>query len=349
MNKRHFLKSLGIGAISFTLFSNENMALSRPMGLRGKLKPTVLKPGDYIGIIAPAGAVESEQSILLTREVLEEFGFRVKEGAHIRSRYGNLAGTDQERIDDIHAMFEDTEVKGILCIRGGTGVSRLLDRIDYNLIANNPKVLLGYSDITGLILALYTKIGLVSFHGAVGTSTWSNQLAQKFKEQFFENKLQTFANPGRKGDTFITYNDRIRTIYEGSVEGVLIGGNLTLISGLCGSVYLPDFQDTILFVEEVDEDYGRLDRMFCQLKNSGILSAIKGFVFGNCTNCHAVSGYGSFNLDQILDDYVKPLNIPAYTGARIGHLSDQFILPVGVRVRMDATIGVIELLEPALN
>src|SRR5690606_22750891 len=123
--------------------------------------------------------------------------------------------------------------------------------------------------------ALYTKTGLISFHGAVGTSTWSNDLAEQFRNLFFENRLQKFINPSKKGDTFITYNDRIRTIHEGRVKGVLIGGNLTLISGLCGSKYLPDFKDTILFIEEVGEDYGRVDRMFCQLKNTGILDEIK--------------------------------------------------------------------------
>lgn len=348
MNKRHFLKSLGFGIVSLGLIPNESFALQSRENKRA-LKPSALKPGDCIGIIAPAGAVDSEDSILFTREVLEKLGFRVKEGEFIRSRYGNLAGPDEQRISDLHGMFKDSEVKGILCIRGGTGVSRLLDRIDYDLIAKNPKVFLGYSDITGLLLAFYHKTGLVSFHGAVGTSTWSNYLANKFKEQFFENDLQTFTNPAKKGDTFITYNDRIRTIHGGIVEGVLMGGNLTLISGLCGSPYLPDFKNTILFVEEVGEDYGRIDRMFCQLKNAGILSAIKGFVFGNCTDCSAVSGYGSFNLEQILNDYIRPLNIPAYTGARIGHLSDQFILPVGVDARMNADTGTIELLEPALN
>lgn len=348
MNKRHFLKSLGFGMISVGLIPNESFAL-QPRENKRALKPKPLKPGDCIGIIAPAGALDSEDSILFTREVLEKLGFRVKEGVYIRSRYGNLAGTDEQRISDLHDMFKDSEVKGILCVRGGTGVSRLLDRIDYELIAANPKVFMGYSDITGLLLAFYHKTGLVSFHGAVGTSTWSNDLAKKFEEQFFDNKLQKFTNPAKKGETFIAYNDRIKTIYGGSVEGVLIGGNLTLISGLCGSAYLPDFKNTILFVEEVDEDYGRIDRMFCQLKNSGILSTIKGFVFGNCTDCRAVSGFGSLNLDHILNDYIRPLNIPAYAGARIGHLSDQFILPVGVNVRMNADTGTIELLESALN
>ena len=163
-----------------------------------------------------------------------------------------------------------------------------------------------------------------------------------------ENKLVTFQNPDKKGDNVVTYKDRITTLHPGVVEGKLLGGNLTLISGLCGSPYLPDFKDSILFLEEVSESPEKVDRMFCQLMNAGILKQIKGFVFGKCTDCNPSAGFGSLNLDQILRDYIKPLGIPAYSGAVIGHIADQFLLPVGVKVRMDANKGTIEFLEKAL-
>ncbi|MFD1770906.1 S66 peptidase family protein [Sphingobacterium suaedae] len=314
-----------------------------------RLAPAVLKPGDTVGLITPAGALNEEDAILTTREVFEKLGFRVKEGAHIRERYGNLAGKDEQRVADIHAMFLDGEIKAIVCIRGGNGASRLLDKLDYELIARHPKVLLGYSDVTALLMAFYAKSGLISFHGAVGTSTWSHTLADAFKRQFYQNELSHFENPPAVADNFIRYNDRIRTLHPGVAEGVLLGGNLTLLSGLCGSPYLPDFKGAILFLEEVDEDTARLDRMFCQLKNAGILADVKGIIFGNCTNCKPAHGYGSLTLDQLLEDYIKPLHVPAYTGARIGHINNQFILPIGVRVRMDADKGTIDLLEKALH
>lgn len=351
MDKRSFLKSVGIAMAGCTIGATQAVKaaeLLKPT-VNKLLKPKILKKGDTLGLITPAGALTDEESITMTREVFEKLGFIVKEGKYIRARYGNLAGTDEQRIEDIHAMFADPTIAGIVCIRGGNGASRLLDRLDYKLVAQNPKVLLGYSDVTALILAFYAKTGLVSFHGAVGTSTWTNQLAKAFEEQFFANKLQEYQNPVAEADNFIRYSNRIQTITPGIVEGPLIGGNLTLLSGLCGSDYLPDFKGAILFLEEVGEGMERMDRMFCQLKNSGILKQIKGFVFGHCTDCTPASGYGSLTMQDILKDYIAPLGIPAYSGARIGHISNQFMLPVGITVRMDASQGRMLMLENALT
>ncbi|MGJ1438054.1 MULTISPECIES: S66 peptidase family protein [Sphingobacterium] len=350
MEKRAFLKSIALSVLSIPV-----LGMGQPTGDRAELYgqaallATRLKLGDTIGLITPAGVLDDEESISIAREIFETLGFKVKEGKHIRSRYGNLAGTDQERIADIHDMFADKTVKAIVCIRGGSGTSRLLDRLDYRLIANNPKILLGYSDITALILALYAKTGLITFHGAVGISTWTKKLAEAFNAQFVANQPAIFENPKSKGDSIVQTKDRIATIHPGIVDGVLLGGNMTVLTGLCGSPYLPDFKDKILFLEEVDEDMERVDRMFCQLKNAGVLGAIKGFIFGKCTNCKPSGGYGSVTLDQLFNDYIKPLKIPAYTGAVVGHIAEQFILPVGAKVRVDASQGTIALMEPALK
>lgn len=347
MNKRDFLKRIGIGAGAM-VFSKFAGADDYIITARSLLKGRVLKPGDTIGLIAPAGAVEDEESITMAKEVFTYFGFSVKEGGHIRARYGNLAGTDEQRLEDLHTMFADNSIQAIVCIRGGNGASRLLNRIDYDLIGRNPKILLGYSDVTALLLAFYTKVGLVSFHGVVGISTWSNYVAQLFKDQFFDNKLACFENPKKSDTQIIQYKDRIQTINPGIAEGIMIGGNLTLLAGLCGTPYLPDFTGKILFVEEIDEKSDRLDRMFCQLMNAGILSKIKGFIFGKCTNCGPSGGYGALTVEQMLNDYIKPLGIPAYSGAMIGHIADQFLMPVGLLARMDASLGKIEYLEKSL-
>lgn len=350
MEKRTFIKSIALGALAIPVLGagrvTETVAgLKEPAALLAKK----LQLGDTIGLITPAGVLDDEESIIIAREIFETLGFKVKEGKHIRSRYGNLAGTDQERITDIHDMFADKAVKAIVCVRGGSGTSRLLDRLDYKMIAQNPKILLGYSDITALILALYAKTGLVAFHGAVGISTWTKKLADAFNAQFVANKPAVFENPKSKGDNIVQTKDRIATISPGTVDGVLLGGNMTVLTGLCGSSYLPDFKEKILFIEEVDEDMERVDRMFCQLKNAGILAMIKGFIFGKCTNCKPSGGYGSVTLDQLFNDYIKPLKVPAYSGAVIGHIAEQFILPVGAKVRMDASQGTITLLEAALK
>ena len=347
MDKRSFIKSLGIGLATLPLFG-KSAAMDLASQVAPLLKGNVLKAGDTIGIITPASALGDEDAITLTKEVLTYFGFKVKEGKYIRQRYGNLAGTDDQRLEDLHDMFADKSVAGILCIRGGAGASRLLGRIDYELIKKNPKALIGYSDITALIMAFQAKAGLVTFHGPVGTSTWSNLVAKTFKEQLMDNQLLTYTNPAKKGDNIVQYKDRITTINPGIAEGKLLGGNLTLISGLCGSPYLPDFTGSILFLEEINESPEKVDRMFCQLMNAGILKQIKGFVFGKCTGCSPSGGYGSLNLDQILRDFIKPLQIPSYSGAVIGHIDDQFLLPVGVQARIDANKGTIEILEKAL-
>lgn len=349
MNKREFLKSLTIGTLAMPFSSLADEHSNAYILHAAQLLAPRLQKGETIGLIAPAGVLDMEESITIAREIFQVLGFRVKEGNHIRSRYGHLAGTDQERIADIHQMFSDREVKAIVCIRGGAGTSRLLDRLDYNMIAKNPKILLGYSDITALIMALYTKTGLVTFHGAVGISTWTNKVAKSFEAQFVDNILPIFANPVDKGDHIVQYKERITTWRPGQAEGVLLGGNMTVLTGLCGSPYLPDFKDSILFLEEVDENIERVDRMFCQLRLSGILSVIKGFVFGKCTGCGPSGGYGSLTLEQVFRDYIEPLDIPAYSGAMIGHIADQFILPVGVRVRIDADKGTLEVLQPTLT
>lgn len=348
MNKRTFLRSLGIGIAGIPLMSQLEASPSAFNKVK-LLKAKPLQKGDTIGIITPAGALESEEAITTTKEVLQTLGYKVKEGKHIRSRYGSLAGRDQERLEDLHNMFRDPDVQGVLCVRGGTGASRLLPLIDFELIRQNPKVLLGYSDITALIMAFYTKAGLVSFHGQVGTSTWSHLVGEYFNQLIVENGLVSYQNPEKLNGNLVVYKDRIQTLQSGTVEGTLLGGNLTLLSGLCGSPYLPDFKDSILFIEEINEKSDRIDRMFCQLMNSGILSQIKGFIFGKCTDCGPSGGYGSFTLDDIFNDYIKPLGIPAFSGAVIGHINDQFILPVGVRVKMDADKGTITLLERALQ
>lgn len=350
MNKRDFIKSITLAAAALPL---TGLAIPHPekqiLEKHGQLLAQKLKKGDTIGLITPAGVLDEEESITIATEIFEALGFKVKEGEFIRSRYGHLAGTDQERISDIHSMFKDPEVKGIVCIRGGSGTSRLLDRLDYTMIAQHPKVLLGYSDITALIMALYAKTGLVSFHGAVGISSWTNKLSKEFDEQFINNKPALFKNPDDKGDRIVQYKERITTWHPGQAEGILLGGNMTVLTGLCGSPYLPDFKNAILFLEEVDEDTARVDRMFCQLKLSGILSEIKGFVFGKCTGCGPSGGYGSLTFEQLLKDYIQPLGIPAYSGAMIGHIADQFILPVGAKVKIDADKGTIELLQAALK
>ena len=261
------------------------------------------------------------------------------------NRRGHLAGTDAERAKDLNDMFAHQQVKAIICLRGGSGAARILPLIDYENIKRNPKPLLGYSDITALHNAIYAQTGLVTFHGPNGSGSWNSFNVNQFQKMFFDQELIRFENEMVKGDDLVVKQNRTQTISPGVAEGIIVGGNLTVLTALAGSPYLPDFQDKILFLEDVEESPYRMDRMMSTLQLMGALDKIKGFIFGQCTDCDPSGGYGSLTLNQILEDFIAPLKIPAYRGAMIGHVPKQFIVPIGAKVRMDATQGVFEMKE----
>lgn len=341
MNKRSFLKSLGLLAASSPLlaFDFSRSSSANP------LLPTALLRGQTVGIISPSAASADRMEYTFAKEAMEAMGLKVKVGSNFKNRFGHLAGTDEERAADFNAMFADPEVKAIICLRGGSGAARILPLIDYEQVKANPKPLLGYSDITALHCALYSQTGLISFHGPNGSGSWNSFNANQFQQLFFDQKLLSFKNEVTKGDDLVAKGNRIQTLTKGTVEGKILGGNLTVLTALSGSIYYPDFQNSILFIEDVGEDPYRIDRMMSTLKLNGTLGKIKGFVFGQCSDCKPGSGYGAFTVDQIMDQYIIPLNIPAYIGAMIGHISKQFIIPVGARVRLNADQGSITLLE----
>jgi muramoyltetrapeptide carboxypeptidase len=301
--------------------------------------------GQTVGIISPSAASADRMEYTFAKEAMEAMGLKVKVGSNFKNRFGHLAGTDEERAADFNAMFADPEVKAIICLRGGSGAARILPLIDYEQVKANPKPLLGYSDITALHCALQSQTGLISFHGPNGSGSWNSFHANQFQQLFFDQKLLSFKNEVTKGDDLVAKGNRIQTLTKGTVEGKILGGNLTVLTALSGTPYYPDFHDAILFIEDVGEDPYRIDRMMSTLKLNGTLGKIKGFVFGQCSDCKPGSGYGAFTVDQIMDQYIIPLNIPAYIGAMIGHISKQFIIPVGARVRLNADQGSITLLE----
>ncbi|MDX1678514.1 LD-carboxypeptidase, partial [Arsukibacterium sp.] len=307
--------------------------------------PAQLNPGDTVALVSPSKATDERLDIQIATEVMQALGFNVKQGEHLQGRRGHLAGTDLERASDINAMFADPQVKAIICLRGGSGAARLLPLLDYPLIKRNPKVLLGYSDITALHNAINAQTGLVTFHGPNGTGSWNSFNADQFQRVFFQRVLMQYQNELNAKDELVPRQNRIQTITSGKVQGQLVGGNLTVLTALAGSPYLPDFTGKILFLEDVEEAPYRVDRMLSTLKLMGALDKIAGFIFGECTACRPGGGFGWLTMDQIFDDHIKPLNIPAYRGAMIGHLSKQFIVPHGAPVEMDADAGTFRMLQ----
>jgi len=347
-DRRDFLASTGAAALA-ALASTASPAAAQPKG--APIKPPRLKAGDTLGLIHPASATFETMELDIAIDNLKALGFKVKTGAHALDRHGYLAGQDVDRAADINAFFADREVQGICAVRGGWGAARTLPYLNFETIAKNPKVLFGFSDITALHMAIPAKTGLVTFHAPVGVSAWTETSAAWFKRVLMDGEMAQYVNePDYKG-RIAPVGNRTQTVTRGKVEGRLLGGNLTVLAHLIGTPYLPDFTGRILFLEDVDEGIYRIDRMLTHLKLAGLLSRIKGFIWGQCSRCEPNSGdgYGSLTIEEVLDDHIKPLGVPAYRGAMIGHVDKQFTVPEGILAEMDADAGTFRLLESAVG
>lgn len=351
MNKRQFIKhsALALGMLPLAGCSISAAAATSANATPSRILPKALNKGDTVGLIASSAAVADLEDLVIAKEVLQAMGFKVKSGRFYNERRGHLAGRDEDRAADLNAMFADSEVKAIICARGGSGAARILPLLDYAMIRRNPKPLLGYSDITALHNALLAKAGLVSFHGPNGIGSWNAFNVDQFERVFFQRELLTYQNEQDPKGELVVRENRTRVITSGKAQGQLIGGNLTVLTALAGTPYLPDFQDKILFLEDIEEQPYRIDRMMSTLQLMGALDKIKGFIFGDCNRCSPGNGWGSLTLDEIFADFIKPLGIPAYRGAMIGHIPKQFIVPVGAKVEMDADNGTFKLLEPVFQ
>ncbi|MEX0593339.1 MAG: LD-carboxypeptidase [Balneolaceae bacterium] len=336
MNRHAFLRWAGT-ATTFPMLARSFFTEQRPS--RGvKILPRALRRGDTLGLVSPAGRVYDEQVYRDMESSLSEMGFRFRYGGHAKNAYGYLAGTDEERAKDVNEFFSDPGIDGILCIRGGWGCNRILPFLDFDRIARNPKFLGGYSDITALHLSIYSQTGLPTFHGPNGTSDWT-----PFTRRSFQRMVMGIDTVGPLPPE--NYNrSTLQTLTPGCAEGILIGGNLSLICSLIGTPYFPDLSGAILFVEDIGEDVYRVDRMLSQLALSGQLKGLSGFVFGTCTDCRA-TGRASLSLQQVLLDYFSEQTYPACFGLPFGHVSDNMTLPVGVQARLNADKGQITIEE----
>ena len=344
MRRRDFLGATG----AWTLAAGTAGGLARADAAPLPVRPKRLRPGDRVGLVAPASANFQSVDIEIAQEVVRAFSLEPRLGAHVRERHGYLAGRDEDRAADLNGFFADSGVAGILAIRGGWGCARILPLLDWDKIRRNPKVVAGYSDITGLHCGLHARTGLVTFHAPTLLSDWPPFSVEHFRRIVFEGETVAMSNPPGSEERLVQRENRTRAIAPGRARGRLLGGNLTVLSALVGSPYVPAFDGAILFLEDVNEDIYRVDRMLTQLALAGLLRRVRGFVFGSCTDCEPGEGYGSLTLEEVLDEHVRPLGIPAYQGAMIGHQDRQFTIPIGTLVEMDAAAGTITMLEPAV-
>lgn len=350
-NRRSFITRFGLATIVSQL---PPITPEKPL-TKTILKPPRLKVGDTVGLVSPAGYIE-QQDIEDIKKPLTALGLKIKLGTHLLNRYGYLAGTDANRAADMNTMFADESIHAILPMRGGWGCNRILSFLDYSLIRSHPKIIIGLSDITSLLIAINAKSDLVTFHGPTGQSSWNPFTVNYVKRILFNGEVLTLQNSRENNDNPTTNQLRVQTITPGKVRGKLVGGNLSVLTAMLGSDYLPDWKQTILFVEEIGEEIYRVDRMLTQLKLAGILNQIAGFIFGQCTNCDRITrenaqkdGEDSLTLAQVLKDHIQPLGIPAWHGSMIGHVKNKFTLPIGVEVEIDASQGIIQLLESAVR
>lgn len=345
MKRRTFLTGLSTG-ISFAATT---VAQPKAAPL---LKPRALKPGATIGLITPATPTTDPDRLAMAERALKFFGFQVKVGKNVGRRAGYFGSSPEERLDDLHAMFRDTSVDAVFALRGGYGAQHLLDRIDYDLLRRNPKILLGYSDITALHLAIHKHAGLVTFHGPNMLSEFTTYTQQHFRRALFEAKpLGVLTNPPE--DNARRPSHPLRTIRSGTATAPIIGGNLTLISTLMGTPYEIDCRGKILLLEDIGEEPYRVDRMLTQLRLAGKLSDAAGLIVGECVDCgpsdYKPSLGSNFSLGEVLDAMLKPLRVPVFYGLTFGHTADQLTLPLGVLATMDADKGTLEIKEAALQ
>lgn len=310
------------------------------------IKPKALKKGDLIGIVTPASPPSSIEKIYKGAEYFEKLGYRVTFGKNIEKVYGYLAGTDQERADDINLMFADKNVKAIVAVRGGYGTPRILPLLNYTIIKKNPKILVGYSDLTALQLAIFKKTGLITFSGPMSGVEMYKGIDPYTEEHFWKcltskKKMGSQINPdGRK----------LETIVNGKATGILLGGNLSLIVALAGSNYLPSFKKSLLFIEEIEEETYRFDRMMNQLRIANILRDANGIIMGELTDVKASDTSKPFlTAEQVMNDYLLGLKKPVVSGLVYGHVPKKLTIPLGIKAMLDAQRRSLTFLEPAVR
>lgn len=272
---------------------------------------------------------------------MASMGLRVKYSANsFATGPGGLAGTDEQRASDLMWAFTDPEIKGIIANRGGWGCNRIVDKLDYAKIAAHPKVFVGFSDLTGCLSAVNTQTGMVTFHGPMGADDWDNGT----RNQYFFSQLAI------RGDNHVLFKSdtTVTTIVHGKGRGRLLGGNLSVFHALLGSKYFPTMDEPyVLFLEDVGEHSYNIDRMLTTLHLHGMFDKAKALVWGQCTECPAGS---DFTVTELLQQkWGSLLNVPSFRGAMIGHISQQFTLPIGAQVEVDATKGTITSLESVVS
>lgn len=345
LDRRNFIKSTAaLAALSVAPLSLK--ANTDSITKNERLFPIRLKKGDTIGLVTPGSSVTEEQ-LRKTVSKLEKLGFKTFYKETVLSEYGYFAGKDNERAEELMGMFTNNKVDAILCVRGGYGSIRILDKLDYNLIKQNPKALIGYSDITALLTAIYQKTGLITFHGPVGVSPFNDFTLASFKSVLMEPTLHYKYPYSREPETETNPEFDIYTINPGKAKGELIGGNISVLDSMIGSDYETDFENKIVYLEEIGEKTYRVDKMLFHLLYATNLKKASGIVLGVFSECN-INDKPTISLKQAIDDLIKPLDIPVSYGLSFGHIDTMITIPTGIKAKMNAKKNSLTLLEKAV-
>lgn len=311
------------------------------------IKPRALKKGDTIGLVAPASPVLMPGGVEKAVKVLKEQGFNLVIGESCTKNYGYLSGSDEIRADDINKMFMNSGVDAIFCLRGGYGTPRILDKLNYKMIKRNPKLFIGYSDITAIHIALNQRCNLVTFHGPMVAS----DMIENFDDFSRESYLKAITGTQPLGELTNPEGFNIGCLVKGvgEVRGEIIGGNLSLITALIGTPYEIDTKDKILFLEDIDEYTYRIDRMLIQLKLAGKLDDCKGIILGDFNNCLPQIEDSGLTLMEVIKDIITPINKPTINNFKAGHCNPKITLPFGTMAILDAKNCAVKIIESALK
>ena len=360
MNRKKFITSLSAASVGAAVFPFSILAQPsrfQSSNLKGLFKdePPIIKPprlkvGDKLAIVAP-GSYISEEELQDSIKNLNQLGFETTYSKKILLQSGYFAGSDKDRADDLMEKFSDKSVKGIVCARGGYGCSRILPMLDYDVIRANPKVIIGYSDITALLYGIYKKSGLISFHGPVGTSTFNDYSVNNFKKVLINPERTSLFLNSTSGDDENVYG--VTSIVKGKGKGRLVGGNLSIMVSLIGTEYDVDYSNKIIFIEEIGEEPYRIDRMLTQMIQAGKFNNAAAVMMGIFRKCEVKKESDltakSFTLMEVLEDRLGKLKIPVVYGMSFGHVKDKFTIPFGALAELDAGKQTFTLLEKAVN
>ena len=350
MKRRNFIKTISAATIAASVSptSTSDIVEIKSEG-KSLIKPGRLKKGDRIALVTPGSYIteeEKQESI----DNLRNLGFNVDYSDRLMQKNGYFSATDEERAMDLNEMFERKDIHGIMCARGGYGCARILSYLDFELIRNNPKPFIGFSDVTALHYALYKYSNLITFHGPVAISTFSRFSSNNFNEVLFEPKEELALFNSVSSNNYNPYG--ITNIAEGIATGELVGGNLSIVTSMIGTDYDVDFSGKLVFLEEFLEEPYRIDRMLTQMLQAGKFNNAAGIALGVFKMCEPSkinpSFKGSFSLMDVLKDRLGNLGIPVVYGLSFGHVVDKFSLPFGIKAELDTESQQLNLLEPAV-